>query len=173
MVPLVLHPVYFINKTYICLNSIARFMKTTLAILISSCAFLLFSCHKDKFATKPLIEVKSYSSREIPPNGQLTLRLNYFDKEGDLGTGAFWAARYRLNVFPLPSNQNKADTLNYTLPDFPKRDNGEISLELGYASFLKESVTENDTIYFRIAVTDKAGNKSDTITTEPVVVLLH
>ena len=33
--------------------------------------------------------------------------------------------------------------------------------------FLKESTVENDTILFRFAVTDRAGNKSDTVETSP------
>ena len=147
--------------------------KITPAILISSLSFLLFACDKDKFETKPLIEVKSYSSKEIFQNGTLTIRLNYYDKEGDLGTGPFWAARYRLNAQPLgTSDADRADSLNYALPEFPARDKGEILLELKYDNFLKESFTQNDTIFFRIAVEDKAGNKSDTINTDPIVILL-
>jgi hypothetical protein len=147
--------------------------KITPAILISSVLFILFACGKDKFETKPLIEVKSYSSKEIREHGILTIRLNYFDKEGDLGTGPFWAARYRINALPLgTSDADRADTLNYALPEFPARDKGEISFQLDYDNFLKESFTQNDTIFFRIAVSDKAGNNSDTIDTEPIVILL-
>lgn len=148
-------------------------MKTILAILVFSCAFFLFACNKDKFATKPRIEVKSYNSKEIPQHGQLAIRLNYFDKEGDLSTGAFFAARVRLNRLPLgTSDADRPDTLNYPLPNFPVKDQGEILLQLNYDDFLKESVSKNDTIVFRIAVTDKGGNKSDTITTDPIVILL-
>lgn len=151
-------------------------MKTTPAILVLSLAFLVFACGKNKFETTPRIEIKSYSSKIIPVNGQLTLRLTYFDKEGDLSGGDFWLARYRLNRFPLPPAQDKADTLDaahgYALPDFPPRAKGEISLDFDYQGFLKESATENDTIYFRIAVSDKEGHKSDTISTDPIVILL-
>jgi hypothetical protein len=134
---------------------------------------LLFSCDKDKFETRPRIEVKSYSSKEIAQHGILTIRLNYYDKEGDLGTGPFWAARYRLNALPLGSSDaDRADTLTYALPEFPARDVGEIFLRLEYDNFLKESFSQNDTIFFRIAVEDKAGNKSDTINTDPIVILL-
>ena len=38
--------------------------------------------------------------------------------------------------------------------------------------FLKESTVENDTIMFRFAVTDSAGNKSDTVDTTPIVIHL-
>jgi hypothetical protein len=131
---------------------------------------LLTSCDKDKFETKPVIEVKDYSSKEIPRNGALVLRLNYFDKEGDLGEGTFYLFRNRLNV--LPPNQNRADVLTYALPKFENKDQGEIRIVLQEADFLGESSTENDTMQFRIAVTDKEGNTSDTITTDNIVVIV-
>src|SRR5258706_12617570 len=148
-------------------------MKSVQVILILSFAFFIIPCRKGKFETRPRIEVKSYSTKEVPPQGQLIIRLNYFDKEGDLGGGDFFAARYRLNVRPLAgSDINYPDTLDvahgYTVPVFPAKDQGEVDLTLPYNGFLKESRAENDTIYFRIAVTDKAGNKSDTISTDPI-----
>ncbi len=147
-------------------------MKAILAILVSS-SILFFACSKDKFETKPLIEVKSYNSKEISQHGQLTIRLNYFDKEGDLGKGDFFAVRNRLNALPLgTSDADRPDTLRYALPDFTPESKGEIFLQLNYDDFLKESVSKNDTIVFRIAVTDKAGNKSDTITTDKIVILI-
>jgi len=150
-----------------------RFMKTIPGILIISTAIFFIACGKDKFETKPLIEVKSYNSKEIPQHGQLTIRLNYFDKEGDLGTGNFFAVRNRLNALPLgTSDADRPDTLRYALPEFSPEATGEIFLQLNYDDFLKESVSKNDTIVFRIAVTDKAGNKSDTITTDKIVILI-
>ena len=136
-------------------------------VLVALIAVFFLGCNKDKFATKPKIEVKDYSSKDIPKNGGITIRLTYFDKEGDLGKGNFFAVRYRTNLFP-PS-QDKADTLNYALPEFPNKDKGEISMQLDY-SFLSESLVENDSMYFRIAVTDIKGNASDTIKTAPIVV---
>jgi hypothetical protein len=147
-------------------------MKTILSIILSVSVILL-ACGKDKFATKPRIEIKSYSSKEIGLNGQLTIRINYFDKEGDLGDGQFFAVRDRLNALPLgTSDADRPDTLRYPLPSFPKEEKGEVFLQLNYNDFLKESVSQNDTIVFRIAVEDKATNKSDTITTDPIVILL-
>lgn len=149
-------------------------MKTTIVTtLVLVTVTLILSCSKGKFATTPRIEVKSYSTKEVPVNGGLTIRLTYYDKEGDLGKGGFWAARYRRNILPLPAGLNKPDTLDvahgYNIPDFPARDKGDIFLELDY-NFLKESPVENDTIYFRIAVTDVKGNASDTITTDNIVI---
>ena len=147
-------------------------MKTILVILVLASVFLL-ACNKDKFATKPRVEIKSYNAKEIGPNGQLTIKLNYYDKEGDLGDGQFFAVRDRLNLLPLgTSDADRADTLRYTLPSFPKEEKGEVFLQLNYNDFLKESLSQNDTIVFRIAVEDLAGNKSDTITSDQIVIQL-
>ena len=133
---------------------------------------ILAACSKDKFQTKPLIEIKSYNTKTIAKaNGnELRININYFDKEGDLSQAQFFAVRQRLNVKPLNANSDKADTLRYQLPKFPDKDHGEIVFQIGY-DFLKESQTENDTLVFRFAVTDRGGNKSDTITSSKLVIL--
>ena len=77
----------------------------------------------------------------------------------------------RLNLFPLGPLEDKVDTFRNNLPEFPKKENGEIAFELPF-DFLKESTIENDTLIFRFAVTDLAGNKSDTITTDQIVIHL-
>lgn len=151
-------------------------MKVALAILAST-TVLLLACSKDKFTTKPRLEIKSYNSKEIHNGQTLTMRINFFDKEGDIGTGDFWLARYRTNIKQLDgSDVDRADTLDaargYHVPDFPPSDKGEIFVDLTYADFLKESNDQNDTIYFRIAVKDKAGNASDTITSDQLVIVL-
>jgi hypothetical protein len=146
-------------------------MKTIPAIFVLSLATLLFACGKDKFETKPRLEIKDYSTKELFPGGALRIRLNYFDKEGDLNGAPVIGVLKRINLIPLPSGQDKVDTFRNNLPDFPSKDNGEISFQLDY-DFLKESVTENDTLIFRFAVEDRAGNKSDTVDSDPVVIIL-
>jgi type III secretory pathway component EscR len=134
---------------------------------------ILVSCSKDKFQTKPFIKIKSYNTKTIAKaNGnELRIDINYTDKEGDLSQADFFAVRQRLNVKPLPANADKADTLRYQLPKFPDTDHGEIAFQIGWQDFLKESPSENDTLVFRFAVADRAGNKSDTITTSKLVIL--
>jgi hypothetical protein len=149
-------------------------MKTLPAIFIVSLTTLLIACGKDKFETKPKLEIKDYSSKEIFQGQTLTIRLNYFDKEGDLGGAPVIGILKRLNILPLPPGQDKVDTFLNNLPKFPKKDNGEITFQLGY-NFLNEGIPpngENDTLVFRFAVTDLAGNKSDTITTDQIVIHL-
>jgi hypothetical protein len=134
---------------------------------------LLVACGKDKFETKPRIEIKSYNDKTIARNNgnELRITLNYYDKEGDLSEGDFFAVRNHLNVKPLnPSTEDKSDTLRYQLPKFPDIDHGEIVFQIGY-DFLKESLSENDTITFRFAVADRGSHKSDTITSAKLVIL--
>jgi hypothetical protein len=146
-------------------------MKTIPALFVCSLAVLIVACGKDRFETKPKLEVKDYNSKEIFQGMELRIRLNYFDKEGDLSEAPVIGIIKRLNLFPIPPTQDKVDTFRNNLPEFPKNDNGEISFQLPF-DFLKESTVENDTILFRFAVTDKAGNTSDTIQTDPIVIHL-
>jgi hypothetical protein len=146
-------------------------MKTFPAIFVCSLAILLMACGKDKYETKPKLEIKDYNSKEIFAGTQLAIRISYFDKEGDLSQAPMIAILRRLNVFPLPPSLDKVDTIRTNLPEFPKNDDGEITFSLPY-DFLKESTTENDTIMFRFAVTDRAGNTSDTVDTTPIVIHL-
>lgn len=146
-------------------------MRAIPAIFLVSVAILMIACGKDKFDTKPRLEIKDYSSKEIRQGDQLRIRLNYYDKEGDLNGSPVLGVLRRLNLVPLPTGQDKADTFRYNLPEFPEKDQGEISFQLPF-DFLKESLTENDTIRFRFAVEDLAGNKSDTIESDQIVVIL-
>lgn len=146
-------------------------MRSILAIGAFATISLFAGCDKDKFESKPRLEFKDYNSTEIHKGQILRIRLNYYDKEGDLNTGGFLGIRVRLNR--LPGNIDLADTLRYSLPQFPPKDKGEITYELDWA-FLKEDTNplplgQNDTIQFKFSVTDLAGNISDTIVTEPVV----
>jgi hypothetical protein len=140
-------------------------------LLISSAVVLLIACNKDKFQTRPDIKIKSYNSKTISPGGNLEIRLEYTDKEGDIGEGAFFGARIRLNQKPLSvADNDQNDTLNNSIPKMPNYDKGELVMTLGYG-FLKESTTENDTLIFKIAVTDIAGHASDTLTTDQIIIL--
>lgn len=146
-------------------------MKAIPAMFAISLVMILFGCGKDKFETKPKLEIKDYSSRDIFQGMTLRIRINYFDKEGDLNGSPVIGILRRLNQVPLPLGQDKVDTFRTTLPDFPAKDNGEITFELPF-DFLKESLVENDTIMFRFAVEDRAGNKSDTVDSERLVIYL-
>jgi len=139
-------------------------------LLAGLAAILLLACNKDKFQTKPQITISDYNSKEISQGDELEVRLNYTDKEGDVGQGSFFGARLRQNKRPLAGSDNdQLDTLRYSLPEMPDIDKGVIVMKLDY-NFLKESLTENDTVVFRIAIKDRGGNASDTLTTDKIVI---
>lgn len=146
-------------------------MKLITVSFIVAVALLVAACGKDKFETRPRLEIKDYNTKEVGPGTTLRIRLNFFDKEGDLNEAPFTAVIRRQNQLPLDPIQDKADTLYYTLPKFPARDNGEITYTLDYG-FLKESTVENDTIHIRFSVADRKGNLSDTVVSDQLVILL-
>ena len=137
-----------------------------------SFVILLVACGKDKFQTTPKIEVKSLSSKEIRQGEILTIRLNYFDKEGDLSKGLLTYIRVRTNKTPIPNPgaNDKADTIPIQLPEVPVKNTGEISLTFDY-NFLDEDPGRNDTMFFKFTVQDTEGNKSDTISTQPITAI--
>jgi hypothetical protein len=142
-------------------------MRIILSLVVFSVILVIFSCNKNKFETKPRLEFKSYD-KVVDSPGILKFSIKFFDKEGDLGNAPFIAIRQRLNKFPPPPPV-LADTFRYPqLPEFPDKDQGEIIFQLDYTR-LDESVAQNDTCRFRFAVTDKAGNKSDTLTSDIIV----
>ena len=110
------------------------------------------------------------NTTDVLPNEQLVISLNYKDKEGDLGGGLITYIRERLNIKPItdPASNDKADTTRSILPDFPKTTSGEIELKIDNA-FMSEDPFDNDTMNFKIFVTDVAGNSSDTLSVGPVV----
>jgi hypothetical protein len=141
-----------------------------IAMIVFAC--LLVSCGKDKFQTTPQIEVKDYNSKTIPRNGTLVIRFNYFDKEGDLGNGTMYVFRQRLNKIPPTPADDRGDELTYVIPEFTDKDKGELRLSLKEDNFLSESQTQNDTMLFKVAVTDREGHTSDTLVTDQIIVLL-
>jgi hypothetical protein len=145
-------------------------MKMILASAVLSLAILLIACGKDKFQTKPLIEIDNYNSKEITQGEKLEIRIKYFDKEGDLDDGQLTYIRVRTNGTPIPNPgaNDKVDTITTALPSFPPKNTGEINLRVDYG-FMDEDPGRNDTMFFRIMVIDKEGNKSDTINTQQVV----
>jgi hypothetical protein len=136
------------------------------AILI----LLILACNKDKFQTKPTIKVKDISPTEVTPNGRLTITLECTDKEGDAGGGELTYIRIRTNstAIPDPGTNDKVDTVHYPVPDFPKTQKTDISVEIPY-DLMDEDPNRNDTMFFKLSLKDVGNNSSDTISTQSVV----
>jgi len=134
------------------------------------------SCSKDKADTKPSLSVKSVSSNVIPVNGDLSVNLEFTDKEADLES-----------IFVQKVRQNRRttatirDTFSLSVAEFPKKANGDIEMKLFYQLQLLSAERapanpgsstgfESDSIIIRLALRDKAAHVSDTVTTEQIVI---
>ena len=132
--------------------------------------FTALSCNKDKFQTKPTIEIKSLSNDEVRPGETLEIRMEFTDKEGDLSDGILTYIRIRTNStgIPNPTANDQVDTIFSAIPEFPVKTQGDISLNILY-NFMNEDPGRNDTMFFKITVKDIKNNTSDTVTTKSVV----
>jgi hypothetical protein len=149
-------------------------------VLYSTLALILFiACSKDKFQDTPSVEIKSINPTQVQAisGSYMEIDLEFTDKQGDLDSVILYKLRLNSRVKPLVN----ANTLAYKLPDFPDKSKGEIKVTLQQATELIAAVTPNvqlgapndkepDTIVFKIVVKDKAGNVSDTTTTEQLVI---
>lgn len=156
-------------------------MKAKLLLLLVS-SVIFWACKKDKYATKPKIEMKSVDVREVTTsNGNCTLidiDFNVLDKEGDVTDSIFIQKKDAAIAFPCPGNT--FDNLNYAIPSYPsgtqkvrflvKFSTKQVD---GYAGISGPFCSpRKDTSVFKFWVKDKAGNISDTVTTNPVVISL-
>jgi hypothetical protein len=138
-------------------------------ILFLSVCFLL-ACDKDKFETKPQIEIESYNTKALPANANLVISLNFTDKEGDLGNGQFTYIPVRLNKRGLPPSVPNYSPVNLPIPEFNDHNKGEFELKMEW-KFLHKSDLENDTINLKFVAVDREGNSSDTMTSDQIVIL--
>lgn len=138
------------------------------------------ACSKDKFETKPSLTLKS-QSRIVPADNEaiFSVTLEYTDKEGDLSGPRDSSVYYQavlLNVRSVIGGPNYPPAYA-SLPEFPDKRSGEIEIRMDRFAYYKQIQNNqggndfNDTLVFRIAIKDKAGNVSDTVTTEPIVLL--
>jgi hypothetical protein len=143
------------------------------------CFFLVVACGKDKLETKPRISIKSVNTRVVPISQNLVVDLEFRDKEGDASDSIF-IIKQRLNVAPVQGSILRP-LIGRDIPDFPKRQMGEIRLDLEYNDFLVSAETPNrnpltqeiepDSLNFKFVVKDKAGHFSDTVVLERIIIL--
>ena len=149
------------------------------APLILCLALLVFACSKDNVETKPSLRVKSTNTDVVVPGSALVVTLGFTDKEGDLSGPRDSSVYYQavlLNVRSVIGGPNYPAAYA-SLPEFPDKRSGEIEIRMDRFAYYKQIQNNqggndfNDTLVFRIAIKDKAGNVSDTVTTEPIVLL--
>ncbi|KIC93470.1 hypothetical protein [Flavihumibacter solisilvae] len=134
-----------------------------------------YACSKDKYKTKPSLEVLDESSI-VPRDGQIYVRLKFTDKEGDIARDSIWYLPELLNV-RRPVGPREYIPVKDPLPDFPDKSSGEIELRLDHFLYYKEIADntpghdKNDTIRIRFVLQDRAGNTSDTAISGQIVLL--
>ena len=152
-------------------------MKRILFIL-SIVLIVAIACNKDKFQTKPTLEIKSFNTTTVPFNGNFVVNLKAFDKEGDVQDSLI-IIRTRINKRVVPTLR---DTIRYQFPIFPNNSTIEIQASIEYQNFLSAQnppfipgssppKREDDTLLVRFAVRDKAGNTSDTTQPQQIIVI--
>jgi hypothetical protein len=143
-------------------------------ILYGTVLLFALGCSKDKFETKPRLEIASVDQMEVPYGGSLTVTLKYFDKEGDLDS--LFASRERINV----KSPKLVSFYPYRIPRFPPEPEAELEY-FQKSSDLRLELTgisipgsggqfEPDTLHIRFVAKDKAGNYSDTAILRNVIV---
>ncbi len=146
-------------------------MKTKILVAILAVG-ILAACGKDKYNTKPRLELKSISSNVVPNGGTLRIEFEVFDKEGDI-SDTFYIRKQRINRLTRPTIR---DSFKIRFPTVPNTTSGIIELNLTYQNYLISAINPgnpaaNDTLIFKFAIRDKEKNISDTITTNPIIIL--
>lgn len=150
-------------------------MKVVLTVLLGT--LILLACDKDKFETKPQIEIKSTNTDIVPLNGNLTLNLTVTDKEGDVDDSLI-IVRERLNRRAQAPRTRRID---YKIPDFPDKSSVELEVFLAGPTALtlsspainipgQQGKFEPDTLRLKFVARDKAKNTSDTATRDVIVI---
>lgn len=130
---------------------------------------LIFSCEKDTFQSKPGLTLNSVSSTFVPPGFDLQISMRLTDKEGDF-VDTIWVKKTTTRC----TFSNFQDSLLYSIPsETPRTKNfdGEVLISFSYAIELQPRCNRNDTATFSFWMKDKAGNKSDTVKTPPIIIL--
>ena len=139
-------------------------------------ALIVLACSKDKFQTKPQLTLKSID-KTVDSGQNFRAIIQFTDMEGDVQDTMFFKKR-RVNMRATPV---RLDSFFLQIPDFPKRDQGEFEINIGYSD-ISAAINpivpgsnprrrEPDTLQIRIAVQDNAGNTSDTLVINDVVII--
>ncbi|MEO6915705.1 MAG: hypothetical protein ABI151_08715 [Chitinophagaceae bacterium] len=148
-----------------------------LSVLIIFSAIVLFACSKGKYSTRPSLTLKNVSTYVVPVNGSLDFTFNFTDKEGDI-SNLLYVRKIRMNKRAVATIR---DSFALPVPQFPNKMYGEIDLNMDYNNYLVSASNppqtgnppkaENDTLVFKFVLKDKADNKSDTVTTNKIVII--
>jgi hypothetical protein len=132
----------------------------------------LLACSKDKFKTEPQVEIESLSPNEVFNDGIFTLRATVRDKEGDLQDTVYLVSkRFDENDLLLTN-----DTIPFSMVNFGFPDKTQIELEVKFSygedrpGYIFQNLETSDRNFaLGIIVKDKAGNKSEYVESDKIV----
>lgn len=132
------------------------------------------SCGKSKFSTTPKLEYKSVNTKDLFPEGSIVFRLGYTDAEGDLQDSILIQ---KVGLSPALCPQSGFNAY-WILPEFPvvKDSEGEIIISYTYGTtgpyppIQRQCQDIDDTCYFRFVIQDKAKHKSDTVSSDVIII---
>ena len=145
-------------------------MRCTIIIIIIV-GFIFSGCKKETFSTTPTLTYKSVNKKDLHPDEIIKFTLSFTDAEGDV-IDTMYVEKVSLNC----AASNFSDKSR--IPAFPTTKNlsGEILVSYsnginnpGYIT-VASRCDYNDSCYFRFMLKDKAGNKSDTVKSETIVI---
>lgn len=152
-----------------------NFMKNFFGAITIIIGFLFLSCNKEKFQTKPQLFIKSINKPSFVIGDNVKIELEFTDAEGDV-QDTLWIQRTS-KICPTFTGVNF--TTPTKIPNFTSTANQKGVFELNYRYGriddkmppLNGCSNRNDTSFFRFWMKDKAGNRSDTVTTTNIVLL--
>ncbi len=143
-------------------------------IFCACLSLLVAACSKDKFNTKPTLTYKGVNTKTVPRNSDLIFDLNVTDAEGDLND--------TITVLKVVRNCSGSSLTDmYKLPVFPTKTKLNVNIQVAYTYGQTANnyfglggqpcVNKNDSTIFKFVIKDKAGNRSDTVSSSEVVIL--
>lgn len=140
-------------------------------IIIALISLVIFGCGKDKFSSTPQIKFKSVSTTELQAEQSIQFKLSFTDAEGDLQDSIY----VEKIAFNCPAGGFKS---YFKLPEFPSVKNSEGDIIVSYTNGFTgpyppigdPQCGQNDTCVFRFMLQDEAKHKSDTITSDVIVI---
>ena len=149
-------------------------MKLQFLIATIAACVLLAGCTKDKYATKPKLELSSINGSEFTTGSVLSFKFTVTDKEGDIND-TMWVQK----VSFVCTETNSGWPGAYKVPDFATTKNLKVDLDVNYCyncgqdypPTISGCTQRDDSCYFKFWLKDRAGNVSDTITTSTIKLL--
>src|SRR4051812_1636015 len=131
MLKILLTKVLFtLKRKFVCYNfetKLNLIMKLPLLIGIIAICTLMASCSKDKYTTKPQLDLKSVNGNRFSTNADIQFQFIVTDKQGDI-QNKLWVQKISL----VCSDSTSRVPTPYAVPDFTGSKNLKVDLDVNY-----------------------------------------